>query len=347
MDRLTLLSMKPIAARVIGVCATDARIPLYLNEAQERLMSKGRWVGTVIRYRICTSESCITLPRQIETVEAWALCDCPLTVRDKWYEFAANGPGQRRSDLGSSMNMIDRGTACVYQDMSGTTSFINVQSAVAEAVDARILLRGYDDNAQWIRTQEPAASGIWIDGEYVAINTTGTRSVNKFSSLTEAIKPVTNGPVNLFEWPAALGANFQQIAYYESDETLPIYRRYLIPNIANACKCNNAQDDCASKTVTILAKLRHIPVSNDNDFLVLQNRSALKLMIQAILKEERNVWNEATVYEARAVQELENELGSHEGDGPVSILRIIDPDLFGANVENEQESRLFYHTGMW
>ena len=346
MNRLSLASLKPVISRVLGVCVTDSRIPTYVSEAQERLMSKGRWVGTVQRLRLCLSGSCISLPRQVETVEMWALCNTPLTVRNSFYEFVANGPGQRRSDLGSSMNMIDRGTACVYQDMSGTTSFVNVQSAVAESATARILLRGYDENANWIRTQEPAASGVWIDGEYVAINTTGTRSVNKFSSLTEVVKPVTNGPVNLFEWPAALGANYQQIAYYESDETLPIYRRYLIPNIANACACDNAHDDCASKTVTILAKLRHIPVSNDNDFLILQNISALKLMVMAIQKEERNLWQEATAYEGKAIMELQNELSSFEGDGPVVVLRIQDPDLIMSNVENEQESRLFYQYGI-
>jgi len=340
MNRLTLSSVKPVIGRVLGVCATDSRITTYVNEAQERLMSKGKWVGTVQRYRMCLDSSCLTLPRQIETIEAWALCDTPLTVRSMWYEWVANGPGQRRHDLGSPSVLIDRGTACVYQEMSGTNSFVNVLAAVAESASAKILLRGYDENANWIRTEYPAP-GTWIDGEYVAINTTGTRSTKKFSSITEVVKPVTNGPVNLFEWPQALGANYQQIAYYESDETLPIYRRYLIPNIANACGCNNSQDDCTNKTVTVIAKLRHIPVSNDNDFLILQNIAALKLMVMAILKEERNIWQEAMTYEGKAVAELQNELSSFEGDGQVPVLRIQDADILGFSPENEIESRFF------
>lgn len=341
MNRLSLSSVKPTIARVLGVCVTDTRIPGYVSEAQERLMLKDKWVGTTLRYRMCLSQSCLTLPRQIETVEAWALCDQPMQVRNKWYEYAQNGPGQRRHDLGSPNQLIDRGTACVYQDMSGPTSFVNVQAAVAESASARILLRGYDENANWIRTEYPVA-GTWIDGESVAINTTGTRSTKKFSSITEVVKPATNGPVNLFEWPAALGANYQQIAYYESDETLPIYRRYLIPGLADAGACSNAQNACANKTVTVIAKLRHIPVSNDNDFLILQNISALKLMVMAIIKEERNLWQEAMTYEAKAISELQNELSSFEGDGVTPILRLEHPDLFGGYVENDIESPVMW-----
>lgn len=334
MNRLTLGATRPTIARVIGTCQSDARVVSYLNEAQERLIPKGKWVGTLVRYRVCLNNSCITIPRQVETIEAWALCNFPGTVRNAFYEFVENGPGLRTDKCGSPHQLIDRGTACVFNDMSGSNSFVNVQSAVAEAADARILIRGYDQNAQWIRTQEPAASGTWIDGEYVAINTTGTRSVNKFSSVTETIKPVTKGPVNLYEWPQALGANFQQIAYYESDETIPIYRRYLIPNIANSGTCCGAESDCEDKSVTLLVKLRHMPVANDNDFLILGNIAALKLMVMAILKEERNLFDEAQAYEAKAVGELQNELSSYEGDGVVPVIRFASPDIYGGAVVN-------------
>ena len=334
MNRLNLLACRPTISRIIGVCETDSRVPQFLNEAQERLIPKGKWLGTVQRYRFCGNSSCVTLPRQVETVEAWWLCNVPGEVRDRWYENLGNGPGLRTDTAGSPRQLIDRGTACVYNDMSGANSFVNVQSSVAEAADARILIRGYDQNAQWIRTQEPASSGVWIDGEYVAINTTGTRSVNKFSTVTETIKPVTKGPVNLYEWPQALGANFQQIAYYESDETIPIYRRYLIPNIANSGTCCGASSDCEDKAVTLLVKLRHIPVVNDNDFMILGNLAALKLMVMAILKEERNRFSEAQAYEAKAIGELQNELSSFEGDGAIPVIRFADSSIWGGAVDN-------------
>lgn len=336
MNRLNLAAIRSDIADVAGVCSTDTRIPGWVNEAQERLMTKGRWVGAVVRYRFCVAESCLTLPRQVETVEAWALCDTPMTVRDRWYEFIDNGPGQQRSDLGASLNLIDRGTACTYRDPSGTSSLINVVAAVAESASARILLQGYDENANWVRTQD---AGVWIDGEYVAITAAGTRSTRKFTNLTGVSKPLTNGPVNLFEWPSTLGANLQQLAYYEHDETTPIYRRYLLPNIANVSACSTATSSCADKTVTALVKLRHLPVFVDNDWLILGNRAALKLMVQAIFKERRNLFDEAAVYEAKALRELESELSSYEGDGVVPVLRVAGADVWGGAIENAISAR--------
>lgn len=340
MNRLTLGSLKSPISKVLGVCTTDSRIVDLVNECQERLMTKGRWCGTVQRYRICTRDSCLTWPRQIETIEAWWLCETPMLVRDSWYEAVANGPGMQSDERGCPQ-LIDRGTACCYQDPSGTSSFINVVAAVTESASAKILLQGYDENAQWIRTEYPVA-GTWIDGENVTISTAGTRSTKKFTSLTGVIKPVTNGPVNLFEWPAALGANLQQLAYYESDETRPIYRRSLIPNLANQSACCGSQDDCDNRTVTVLAKLRHIPVTNDNDWLILQNQAAFKLMAMAILKEQRNLFAEAQVYEAKAIGELQAELSSHEGDGPVVVLRLQDSAIFGGGVANDIEWPAYY-----
>lgn len=342
MNRLTLAACRPAIASILGVCTTDTRIPILLNEAQERLMSKGKWVGTVVRYRFCTSDSCLTMPRQIETIEAWALCDQPMTVRDRWYEFVQNGPGQRRSDLGNASQLIDRGTACSYLDISGPLSKINVVPSVTEDPAARILLQGYDQFANWIRTEDPAASGLWIDGEYVTLYGSGTQSHSYFSTLTGVIKPITQGPISLFEWPASLGGNLQQLAYYESDETLPIYRRYLVPALADTGSCSTSQDSCDNRTITVLAKLRHMPVAVDNDFLILGNLAALKLMSQAVIKEQRNLFQEAAYYEAKAVGELQNELSSFEGDGVVPILRMEHPDLWGGAVCNDISWPAFY-----
>lgn len=337
MNRLNLRDVRPVAAEVLGVCPTDARIPGLVSEAQERMMCRGKWVGSVCRYRFCTQASCVTLPRQIESVEAWALCSAPGMVRDKWYEYAGTG-GLRSDTSGCGTVLLDRGTACSFNDMSGVASKINVLPTVAEAAGARILLQGYDENANWIRTQD---AGAWVDGEYVAITGATARSTKTFTNLTGVQKPVTNGTVNLFEWPTSTQANLQQLAQYESDETLPIYRRYLIPGLSETSACCGATDACADKAVTLMAKLTHIPVFNDNDWLILGNRAAFKLMMMAIVKERKNLFEAAMAHEAKALAQLEYELSSYEGDGVVPVLRVQHPDLFGGGgIENIVSIRL-------
>ena len=91
--RLTLASAKTTVARALGMCTTDSRLIPLINEATERLLYKGKWKGTYGVYRFCTTQGCITLPRQLETVEKWALCDQPGIVRNDWYEFIEGGYG--------------------------------------------------------------------------------------------------------------------------------------------------------------------------------------------------------------------------------------------------------------
>lgn len=91
-------------------------------------------------------------------------------------------------------------------------------------------------------------------------------------------------------------------------------------------------DDCSNKTVTVIAKLRHIDVSSDNDYFLLGNRGALKLMVMALLKEERNLFEESMAYEAKAVQLLQEELSAYEGDGALPTLKTEGRDTWGAGV---------------
>ncbi len=329
MNRLRLTDVRSAIARVMNVCSTDSRVRDLANEAHRRLVAKGKWVGTVQRYRICTGTSaCLTWPRQIETIEAYQICNTPGTVRNQWYEYVGHGPGLLDEDDNWFHQLVDRGTAVAFDDIIGTTKRIRVVSDVGESATARILLQGYDENANWIRTQD---AGSWIDGEYVTISTGGNNSTKKFTSLTGVIKPTTNGPVRLYEYDDTTGTFSKALAYYENDETVPIYRRSMIPGLNNLSGCDG-DSTCDNTKVTIIAKLRHIDVVNDNDFFLLGSISALKLMVMSILKEERNLIEEAIVYESRAIKELQDELSSFEGDGALPVLKTESSETWGAGV---------------
>jgi hypothetical protein len=86
--------------------------------------------------------------------------------------------------------------------------------------------------------------------------------------------------------------------------------------------------------VTVLARLQHVPVEVDNDFLVVDNAAAIKLMAMAIQREEQNMLQEAAVYEAKANREIEGEFQAHTGEGPVVNIRHAGKLVSGANVFN-------------
>jgi hypothetical protein len=338
MNRLRLADVRVPIARVANLCSTSSEVVDLANEAHRRLVSKGSWVGCVQRYRICTSATgCLTWPRQIETILSYWLCDTPGTVRNGWYEVSLAGPGLQNGDDSNAYTLIDRGTSAVFDEIDGTDSKVMVQASVSEATDKRILIRGYDENANWIRTQD---NGVWIDGEYVTIGTIARYTTHYFTKITEVVKDVTNGPVSIWQYDTSLASATRQLGWYEPDETVPIYRCSLIPGLSNVggCGSHSSDDDddsCSSNTqLTVTAKLRHIDVVVDNDFFLLGSLSALKLMVMSILKEEKNLFDEAQAYEAKALKELQDELHSYEGDGQVPTIRQESSQTWGAGILN-------------
>ena len=75
--KLTLANIKTPISKVLGMASTDSRVVDYINEAQERLLYKGKWPHTYARYRVESEDGMITWPRQLETIEAFAIDDVP------------------------------------------------------------------------------------------------------------------------------------------------------------------------------------------------------------------------------------------------------------------------------
>lgn len=324
----TLGDARAPIGKVLGLCSTDPRVADYLNEAVQRLLNMGKWVGTYQHYRFCATSGCITLPRQLETLEVVAECGFPLSLRNEWFEYIADGFGLQSGACGSDVH--DKGEGWVaFNDVIGANKRLRVYSDTAEAADAKILLQFWNQNAMPVRTLDGAS---WINGEKVAISTTPTNTVNvcMANGFVGVQKPITNGTVFIYEYDTVTLAQ-RLLAMYEPDETRPNYRRYVIPFAAQS-------GTCSSQVVDVIAKRRFIPVVNDNDWLLIGNIGALKLACLAIRKEENNLMHEATVYwdggQMRvgsafvhirgARQILDDELNQFLGDGSQGVVQIMD-----------------------
>ena len=331
--RLRLSDVRSTIARVLGVCETSDRVVDLLNEAQRRLLYRGKWVGTIARYRICINNSCFTWPRNIETIEAWSLCSTPGVIRNAFFEFLGNGPGRMTEDTSAVHTLLDRGFAATFDDPVATAeNKVRLHSSVTETAGLYANIQGFDENAQWVRTLH---SGSWIDGENIEISSTYQYSTTRWSNITGFNKPVTNGPLWLYEYSTTLSSVVKALGYYENDETVAYYRRSMIPGLADAGSCCGSESDCSNKTIMVLAKLAYIPVRVDADYLLLGNLPALKDMVRSIDFAEKNMPAEAAAYEASAIRELQNELNSHSGSGVVQPIRVENSSTFGAgSVEN-------------
>lgn len=325
-------NIKRVVAGELAVPVSDSRVADAVNEAQDHLIRLGKWKACYQRYRFCVSEGCITLPRGVEAIEAFAVEGCPGTVRSEWFEFIESGPGLVDPETCIGRQLVDRGLACAFDDVRGTGKKLAVFSDVTEAADAKIVLRFYDRNGQFVRTQQ---TGAWDDGEAVALPAAGayayTTNECMANGLVQVIKPRTNGTIRLYEYTVATGA-LKPLGYYHADETVPQYRRALIPNLQAM-----GSGSCENTTVDVMVKLDHIPiVGRDNDWLVVKSLRAFKLAAKAIKHEASNDFEGAAGWWLAAQSALDEQLRSHLGDGAVQPIRTPSPDVWGAAVCNLQ-----------
>jgi hypothetical protein len=289
-------------------------------------------VGTFVRYRVCLNDSCITWPRQLETIESFAACNRPGTVRNGWYEFYDQGVGILSETSCIGRQLVDAGESVQFADLVGEDKKLAISCDVDEEDTATILIQYYDSNGQWVRTQN--ADGEWIDGEEITLPATGNYA---FSSLEarapgaiRVIKPVTNGVIRLWEHDVNTLAK-RALSLYEPNETIPVYRRSVIPNLANFACCTKT-DTCDKISVVVVGKIRFIPVSSDNDFLVIGHKEAIRLACQAIHKEESDMLDVAATYWLMAQRCLVKQLEHWLGHGAVQPMRVANTNTFGGAV---------------
>ncbi len=321
--RTTYGAIKTRLAKVLNLAVSDARVLDYCNDAQERLLYSGKWVDSVVRYNVCVNEACLTWPRDIETIEAASTCCGPLFIRNGWYEFLQGGPGIATEDSCClAKQLIDRENRVAFDDVVGTGKKIAVYCDANEAAGAQILLRYYDSNGQKVYS---TVLGATEEGEYITLPAGGGYAYSTYEvmpyGLYAVIKPTTNRVVRLYEYTVAGGA-LKPLAYYEPDETVPVYRASLVPAL-NRGGCGGASDsECSSDTVTIRGKIRFIPAYNDNSILCIPYASAIRLGAQALKKEEDNLLQEAELYWGKAYQILNQQLHHYQGDGAISPIQV-------------------------
>jgi len=304
----------------LGFDPQDTRLVQIVNEAHQRLMMQGLFWGTYQTYQICvSSEGCLTWPRQVASIEALAVNDQPITLRNNWFEYLQTGFGIRSTSNSSELQLMDRGRSAVFLDMTDFSSTLQVYSEVDEDASAKLLVQGYDQNGNWIRTLEGSQ---WIDGEYIAIGTTTAASSKIFTAITGVQKPVTNGPVHLSKVTAE--SVVVPIGYYQWDEQFPDYRRSIIPGLGNAPQytCGSGDPLTKKRVVRAVVKLDHIPVKRDTDWFVLGNEPALKNAAKAVQLEEQQNRAEAAQYLGEAIRLLEVELTHYQGRSNLEPMNI-------------------------
>lgn len=303
----------------VNLPACDTRFLALVNEAQQRLiMRPATWYDFHYKYQVSVVEGLITWPREIASISAISKCCNPVPLRNEWFEFIESGYGLRVCDESTCSQIneaLDRGLSPLSRDLSGNFKVKLYNDLSSDDGDV-VIVKGLDSNGNWVRT---LYSGSYIDGERINTSTTGTLSSTTFSSVTEIVKPVSDGAFRLYEYDSS-DSTQTQIGVYQWDETVPRYRRTYVGGIC---------DGTVTTVINVIAKREFIPVRSDNDVLLIGNLPALKAMCLAIQKEDKNDQAAAMVDLARAYQIMDDEVQHYLGTGQKVPVRM-EGEIWGA-----------------
>lgn len=322
----TLGSVRAPIARVCGqsgVPADSSIVVDYINEGTEELINAGDWPGVVDRYLFKMTAGEVVVPSQFDRLMGFSVGTAVFQTRSPWVEFVDYGPGPNAEFNGwygcegSAGILLDRGEAPVFTPIpdDGTSYTLYTVGEVDERVDGvrpEINVQGIGDNSgmqsRIVRTE---VDGEWIDGEQLEVNgdtnpfTFAGTSV--FTNVTQVVKPVTKGYVELY---ATNGANDVLLSTYAPKETIPTYRKYYIPYHHNA----------GTRTVLVRARKRFVPVVNDTDQLIISNLPALKAMVQALSLRDNNDWAAYAQTRMIAVQIMKEEAKAYRGTARTPVI---------------------------
>jgi hypothetical protein len=287
----TVADISTDAKRILANC--DDSTPLNrLNYAVEQLANESDWdplVGVVDIATTSTDQRLVTLPREVETVLQLSFDSNPSSVRNRFFTFHLNGPGD--TEMGScSYIWDDKGDYPTLEDLTVPTRLsIFAEDAADASVD--VFAYGYDANNRWLRTQ---SGGVWYDGIPVPVYTDGSLppATPTISRITRIRKGESDGYMRLRGY-AVGGTTATLLGDYAPTELEPSYRRIRLNQ--------------AATTVRIIFRRNVFRLTSLTDLIPLHSPFALLMALKGLQKMEDDQLDEGEKYFQKAVSALVKE----------------------------------------
>lgn len=254
-----------------------------IGDAIELLAQKGEFDPLVGYVDLCVSGSCVTLPREVETVIAINLDGHPSIGRNPLFSFHLNGPGDFSTRCRS---WTDVGQFPTYRDMhcpGQLVAFLDNE----EDNDSELWVFGFDWENKPLRSQ---VNGIWRDGILIptvlgyALPASDSPVVARITAIVKA-RTVGNVRLSSFDNSSSTGT---LLGIFEPDETEPLYRRIKLSN--------------CSSWARIHYRKKTYKVHSQYDRILLHSRLALILSMRAVQSWHDGDMQAAMGYEANAVR---------------------------------------------
>lgn len=291
-----------------GAFAADADTATkksVLNEATEMLIESGRWLGTQQHISVSVNSSgVLTLPRHYVTVLGATVDAVAVPLAGKWYTYLQNVS----TDIQSCQNNVqDQGDGyCTIDDPSGPCTI----KVACGAESGSVHVQGLDQSGNPVYAAD-GTLGFDVDLNSASWSTT---QVSRFTSIQ---LPVTSGLKTLtvkYE-----DATTSVLGLFEPGETLPSYRRYLVPE-ATTKDPDSLEDDDA--TVVALCQRRFVKLVSDTDLVWPAHTGALKQMCLAVYWSNEADESRSEFHFKKALELLGNNLKRSRPESEIGAVRI-------------------------
>jgi hypothetical protein len=311
------------AKGILGTC-DDATAFRRLTDAVRLANNQAKandW--NVGQMDICISNNCITLPADVGTVLASNTDGQPVLLRDQWFQFHVNGPG---ASGWAPWGYVDElGPVCTFRDPTEPMQLYAVAEHASD-VQKQLQAYGWDLNGKPIYTPstEAATSGIPYFGFATALQSATAPApaadAPYFAKIDRIQKPETAGFVRLYGVTAA--GTHVLLGTYLPWETVPSYRRVRVPG---------------GSWIRIRYRKRDLEVRGESDWINLENRQALLLLLKSVkLRLTDGQIEQARAYEAEGIRLLSDEA---EANKPPALSA---PQVIWADGPSTSGDTLFY-----
>ncbi len=299
----------------------DTYIFRRITDAVRVANNSGKFDVALSIMDLCVCGGCVTLPADVGTVLAVNNGGFPTLMRDQWFQYHVNGPGNQCYTPWPYTDEL--GMVSTYKDPSAPVLLI---AEVENPVDSNTTLRvfGWDENGKRIYTE--GANGVLEDG--LLVPTVYGFSVPNgdaptIAKIDRVQKQITNGFVKLLAIDPTTMDVHTMIGYYQPWETNPSYRRIRVSN---------------QSWIKIKYRKKDLEVRAASDWINIENREALILLIKAVKFRLDNQIDQGKSYEIEGMRLLSNEAEALRPPG------LSGPQIIWADGANGQTNdTLFYY----
>jgi hypothetical protein len=300
---------------IFGSCPNgpSGEFKQLLNDATQRLLYRGDWMGTVLPIQATVERGVVTFPRIVGSVRHVNICHRGIPVYGPWYSFLShywsggNCCGAWQGWLGGRTHFTQFGRGVQFSAIPTATCVLKVYS-IADDDGQVIQFFGLDPSGNPLRTDN--GDGTWSDGISITLGSPSVIDTNLVASISRVLKPATQGAIQVSAWDTTLLVE-TPIAAFDPSDTNPSFAQYKLHT--PACTTPVQIQSIA------LVKLQFIPVVASTDPILIPNLHALSLFMQSIRFEQAGDRANAKAYQIDAVRELNLQLDDDQPDYQVPI----------------------------